>query len=129
MNTQPTAGAPVAYQADSHGGFFTTSLFWDCQCEDEYIHPYSQVECPVCGARREQAPDSHVDEVICQALEWQLDPDLVRQVAEAIPYGDPDLEADEGPLVEQYENASRMHDDDWMDAAYEDGVSGWSDDF
>ena len=35
-----------------------------------------------------------------------------------------DLEPDEGPLVEQYENASRVGDDSWLEAAYEDQVSG-----
>ena len=35
-------------------------------------------------------------------------------------------EPDEGPLVEQYENAARLHEDDWLEAAYEDQVSGWS---
>ena len=40
-----------------------------------------------------------------------------------------DIEPDEGPLVEQYENSSRLHDDDWLEAAYEDSISGWGDDF
>jgi hypothetical protein len=36
-----------------------------------------------------------------------------------------ETEPDEGPLVEQYENASRVGDDSWLEAAYEDQVSGW----
>ncbi len=36
-----------------------------------------------------------------------------------------ETEPDEGPLVEQYENASRLHDDDWLESAYEDRISGW----
>jgi hypothetical protein len=36
-----------------------------------------------------------------------------------------DIEPDEGPQVEQYENSSRLHDDDWLEAAYDDSVSGW----
>ncbi len=40
-------------------------------------------------------------------------------------YAEPDIEADEGPLVEEYENASRLGDDNWLESAYEDGVSGW----
>ena len=36
-----------------------------------------------------------------------------------------EIEPDEGPLVEQYENASRLGDDSWLEAAYEDRVSGW----
>ena len=36
-----------------------------------------------------------------------------------------DTEPDEGPLVEQYENASRLGDDNWLDYAFEDRISGW----
>ena len=34
-----------------------------------------------------------------------------------------DMEPDEGPLVEQYENASRLHDDDWLEARMESVIS------
>lgn len=46
-----------------------------------------------------------------------LRPDRENQEAELAP--------DEGPLVEQYENASRLGDDSWLEAAYEDSISGW----
>ena len=36
-----------------------------------------------------------------------------------------DTEPDEGPLVEQYENASRLGDDGWLESAFEDQISGW----
>jgi hypothetical protein len=36
-----------------------------------------------------------------------------------------EIEPDEGPLVEQYENAARLGDDGWLEAAYEDSISGW----
>jgi len=36
-----------------------------------------------------------------------------------------DTEPDEGPLVEQYENAARVHDDDWLESRMEDQISGW----
>lgn len=39
-------------------------------------------------------------------------------------HAEPDTEPDEGPLVEQYENASRLHDDDWLEAGFEDRISG-----
>ncbi len=39
-------------------------------------------------------------------------------------FAEPDLEPDEGPLVEEYENASRLGDDDWLESAYEDSISG-----
>ena len=40
-------------------------------------------------------------------------------------FQDAEIEPDEGPLVEQYENAARLGDDSWLEAAYEDQVSGW----
>lgn len=40
-------------------------------------------------------------------------------------YQELEMEPDEGPLVEQYENATRLGDDDWLEAAFEDQVSGW----
>ena len=46
------------------GGFFTTFLFWDCECEEDYIHPLWDEVCPACGSRREDAPDSRINEVI-----------------------------------------------------------------
>jgi hypothetical protein len=39
-------------------------------------------------------------------------------------FPEPDMEPDEGPLVEQFENASRLGDDDWLEAAFEDRISG-----
>ncbi len=36
-----------------------------------------------------------------------------------------DTEPDEGPLVEQYENASRLGDDNWLESAFEDNISSW----
>lgn len=42
-------------------------------------------------------------------------------------YQDMDTEPDEGPLVEQYENASRLGDDSWLEARMEDQISGWED--
>lgn len=40
-------------------------------------------------------------------------------------YQEAEIEPDEGPLVEQYENASRLGDDGWLEAAMEDSISGW----
>jgi hypothetical protein len=43
--------------------FYTTSLFWDCECEEDYIHTLTEENCPACGATRENAPDARVNEV------------------------------------------------------------------
>jgi hypothetical protein len=63
--------------------------------------------------------------VLQRAVEWGLDQDLVEAIRD-VGFND---EPGEGPLVEQYENASRLHDDDWLEAAYEGSISGWGDDF
>lgn len=70
--------------------FYTTSLFWDCQCEEDYIHALTEENCLACGAMREEAPDARVNEVfghsnslngtLVAALEFVCDevyPDLV----------------------------------------------------
>ena len=52
----------------------TTEHFWDCDCEgsfDNYIHPKTLKRCPVCKAKREDCPDSHISEV--QAMEESAD--------------------------------------------------------
>ena len=45
-------------------GLVLTSLFWDCECERDYIHPKAQTPCLVCGAERDSQPDSRVSEVL-----------------------------------------------------------------
>ena len=45
--------------------FYTTPLFWDCECERDYIHSCLEEDCPVCGVTQEEAPDARVDEVLC----------------------------------------------------------------
>lgn len=47
--------------------FHTTILFWNCECESEYIHPLTDEECPLCHARRESQPPARVNEVMRQA--------------------------------------------------------------
>lgn len=38
---------------------------WDCECEESYIHAnIRESECPICHAKAEEAPDSHVHEVL-----------------------------------------------------------------
>ena len=43
--------------------FFTTLLFWDCECERDYIHSCTEDVCPVCKATHEESSDARVDEV------------------------------------------------------------------
>jgi hypothetical protein len=49
---------------EEHGDIWLTPLFWDCECEDDYIHPASQPFCYRCHFRREESPDARVPEVL-----------------------------------------------------------------
>jgi len=46
----------------------TTSEYWDCECEGLYIHPYNHYTCVICNARRDDQPDSRVNEVLALGL-------------------------------------------------------------
>lgn len=47
------------------GGFWTTRLFWDCECEKNYIRPKKLNGCSICGAFEEDGqPDSRTYEVL-----------------------------------------------------------------
>jgi len=61
----------------SNGGFYTTALFWECECEEVYIHPLQRCECCACGVQQEDAPDARLLEVIRHASEFNLDQHLV----------------------------------------------------
>lgn len=43
---------------------YTTEHFWDCECKDNYMHPSIIMWCFKCGAKRNEQPDSHIEEVI-----------------------------------------------------------------
>jgi hypothetical protein len=44
----------------------TTRFFWDCNCDTDYIHPYTKSYCLVCGATPEDQPDS----ILVEVVEW-----------------------------------------------------------
>ena len=71
---------------NSHfGPPWLTMDYWDCECEQNYIHPKTEAGCSVCGMNEleDGMPDSHVLEVIkhvqrpqcreCQKLPSGLD--------------------------------------------------------
>jgi len=51
---------------DSHGfTFFTTGLFWNCECEDyNFVHSKKNKMCAYCGCDKEGQPDSQVLDVL-----------------------------------------------------------------
>ena len=41
----------------------TTPDYWDCECKENYIHKKEFPSCGVCGAKRDEQPDSRTVEV------------------------------------------------------------------
>lgn len=41
----------------------TNNNFWDCDCEENYIHPVSQKQCEICGALEEDQPPARQNEI------------------------------------------------------------------
>jgi len=55
--------------------------YWDCECKTNYIRPkqslgadQSKFECPLCGAREDDQPDSRADEVAAALADVELWP-------------------------------------------------------
>ncbi|MGH9158157.1 MAG: hypothetical protein ACRD1K_20495 [Acidimicrobiales bacterium] len=41
----------------------TDERFWDCECEERFIHSKGEALCEVCGARSDEQPDARVNEI------------------------------------------------------------------
>jgi len=42
----------------------TSPFYWDCECEDNYIHSKRELVCINCGAKQFEMPDSIKTEVL-----------------------------------------------------------------
>ena len=54
------------------GDIVLASEYWDCECEENYIHTRSEKKCPICGAFRSEQPPSRVNEVVAKGLPLKL---------------------------------------------------------
>ena len=64
MTTAAFTETDVAQALAREDGFFmTTHLYWDCNCDAGYIHPYSQLHCRKCNTLRDEAPDARINEI------------------------------------------------------------------
>lgn len=48
----------------SSGGVVLTTNYWDCECDDNYIHSTNEERCLKCDTLKEDGPDSHAFEVL-----------------------------------------------------------------
>lgn len=39
------------------------SNYWDCECEENFIHPRTQRKCTACEEHEEDMPDSRENEI------------------------------------------------------------------
>lgn len=51
-------------ETELSGSIQLDSRYWDCECAENYIHPHSDDCCAVCGATRDESPDSRVAEIL-----------------------------------------------------------------
>jgi hypothetical protein len=47
---------------EKSGDIILTSQYWDCECENNFIHPVECAICPVCNSEKDDQPDSRVNE-------------------------------------------------------------------
>ena len=40
-----------------------SEIHWDCECESNYIHSNEASSCKVCGAIKEEQPQSRLNEI------------------------------------------------------------------
>lgn len=45
--------------------------FWDCECMNNYIHYRTEKECKDCGAKADDQPDSHDNEINPEEKHWR----------------------------------------------------------
>ena len=51
---------------EKYGDVITVEDFWDCECDNDYIHRKNDESCPVCTCSREEMPDSMLVEVLAE---------------------------------------------------------------
>ena len=54
---------------DSDNPCETTPYYWDCECEENYIHfKHDEFKCEKCGTFHDEQPDSRINEVKAMLL-------------------------------------------------------------
>jgi hypothetical protein len=53
-------------EINRYGEVLIVNEFWDCNCDNDYIHRKSEVECPVCNATPDEQPDSRLPEILVE---------------------------------------------------------------
>ena len=94
-----------------------TDLFWECRCEEHYLHPQYNPECPACGTLQDEGMPASLNMVFAFAAEWRLDESLVATLRDQYPNV---WLPDDETLCSQPTNFARLDDDLWLEVHYED---------
>lgn len=76
-----TGNTASLFTTHARGEIILTDQYWDCECQDNYIHPRSVKVCKICQAQQDDQPNSRVTEVLSQGL--PLLPDFVLDLLES----------------------------------------------
>ena len=63
--------------------FITTSLYWDCECLEDFQKPAGMLMCEQCEAFQEDHPDSRIGELRRNGIHLDLMDEAVRATLEA----------------------------------------------
>ena len=58
--------------------FITSNLYWECECQPDFVRPRDMLSCEECGQMREDAPDARIADIKAQGIhiDW-TDPDVI----------------------------------------------------
>jgi hypothetical protein len=51
---------------EAFGDVITVDGFWDCECDNNYIHRAEEQECQICNCKAEDQPDSRLPEILAE---------------------------------------------------------------
>ena len=74
----------VVREKSCDGMATTDDRFWDCECEEHYIHPVSENRCSICGCEEVEMPPSRPNEILeyfgCKPEDLVTPVDVKREV-------------------------------------------------
>ena len=74
------------------GPIITVSLYWECWCKGDFIHPKDKDYCDGCGLYADDCPDARIEDVIAAGLPFKFPEDTSRAAEKRI------IAADEEPV-------------------------------
>ena len=86
LNTGGNDAAVAAALSNEQEIFATTSLYFDCDCAKDFIHPSGE-SCQICGYTSEDGPDSRINEVLGEGLPLDLTDPAIRATLNYHSYG------------------------------------------